>query len=559
MEALRERPRRGRGLSLRTLIVLRWLAVVGQTCAILTAYFALHFPLPLWECLLTIGAGVAMNLATMARARRVDGSLPNGLQTATQLGFDILQLATLLALTGGLDNPFCLLLVAPVTIAAASLPSRQALVLGVMALIALAVLFSWSLPLPWRMHEHLVLPPLYRFGMGLALATGVLFTSGYAWKVAADAEKLELALATTQDVLQREQRLAALGGLAAAAAHELGTPLATIQVVAKELLRASPPDSPVAEDAALMLQQAERCRDILKQLSAQPEEGDALVVEERGERPDGVGPAAHAGADEVGQSPGEAEDLGACLVTDHALEVAHQGREGVGSRSGAEDVVGGLHIGDPVAERLVDGVLEGLGTLGDGHDLRAEHLHARDVEVLAFGVLASHVDRAVQAHEGRRRGGGDAVLAGARLRDDAGLAELLGEECLAQHVVDLVGTRVVEVLPLEEDAHTAQVLLEAVGLRQQGGAPRVVTQQGVQAGAEVGIVPQALPGAVQLLQGAHEGLGDESPTELPEVRPVPVRQCHVSPPASRRRHAPCGGGGGAGRRWEGRADRRGGM
>ena len=279
MEALRERPRRGRGLSLRTLIVLRWLAILGQSAAILTAYFALHFPLPLWECLLTIGAGVVMNLATMARARRIDGSLPNGPQTAAQLGFDILQLATLLALTGGLDNPFCLLLVAPVTIAAASLPSRQALVLGVMALIALAVLFSWSLPLPWRLHEHLVLPPLYRFGMGLALATGVLFTSGYAWKVAADAEKLELALATTQDVLQREQRLAALGGLAAAAAHELGTPLATIQVVAKELLRASPPDTPVAEDAALMLQQAERCRDILKQLSAQPEEGDALYAD----------------------------------------------------------------------------------------------------------------------------------------------------------------------------------------------------------------------------------------------------------------------------------------
>ncbi|MGH7019009.1 MAG: ActS/PrrB/RegB family redox-sensitive histidine kinase, partial [Brevundimonas sp.] len=133
MEALRERPRRGRGLSLRTLIVLRWLAILGQTSAILTAYFALHFPLPLWECLLTIGAGVVMNLATMARARRIDGSLPNGPQTAAQLGFDILQLATLLALTGGLDNPFCLLLVAPVTIAAASLPSRQALLLGVMA------------------------------------------------------------------------------------------------------------------------------------------------------------------------------------------------------------------------------------------------------------------------------------------------------------------------------------------------------------------------------------------------------------------------------------------
>lgn len=278
LAGLPELPRRGRGLSLRTLIVLRWLAVIGQTCAILTAYFALHFPLPLWECLTVIGAGVAMNLATMARARRIDGSLPDGPRTAAQLGFDILQLATLLALTGGLANPFCLLLVAPVTIAAAALPARQAVILGVMALIAVGFLFSWSLPLPWRLHEHLELPGLYRLGLGLALVTGVLFTAGYAWKVAADADKLELALATTQDVLQREQRLAALGGLAAAAAHELGTPLATIQVVAKEMLRDAP-DSPAAEDAALILQQAERCRAILKQLSAQPQEGDALFAD----------------------------------------------------------------------------------------------------------------------------------------------------------------------------------------------------------------------------------------------------------------------------------------
>jgi two-component system sensor histidine kinase RegB len=113
----------------------------------------------------------------------------------------------------------------------------------------------------------------------MALVTGVVFTAGYAWRVAADAEKLELALATTQDVLQREQRLAALGGLAAAAAHELGTPLATIQVVAKELQRASAPDSDAAEDAALILQQAERCRGILTQLSQQPEGDDALYAD----------------------------------------------------------------------------------------------------------------------------------------------------------------------------------------------------------------------------------------------------------------------------------------
>ncbi|MBK6024586.1 ActS/PrrB/RegB family redox-sensitive histidine kinase [Brevundimonas nasdae] len=272
-------PRRGRGFSLRTLIVLRWLTILGQSAAILTAYGVLHFPLPLWPCLIVIAISAGVNVAAMARVRRLESSLPDGRQTAIHLGFDIFQLGVLLGLTGGLENPFCLLLVAPVTIAAAALPARQALLLGLLALVAVAVLFFWSEPLPWRPYEHFHLPTLYRLGMAMALVTGVVFTAGYAWRVAADAEKLELALATTQDVLQREQRLAALGGLAAAAAHELGTPLATIQVVAKEMKRAAPPGGEVAEDADLILQQAERCRGILAQLSQQPEGDDALYAD----------------------------------------------------------------------------------------------------------------------------------------------------------------------------------------------------------------------------------------------------------------------------------------
>ncbi len=274
----RNPPRRSRGLSLRTLIILRWLAVVGQTATVIVLVTMLHFPLPVWECLLVIGASVLMNLTSMSRLLQADSRLPDGRQTARHLGFDILQLSALLALTGGLENPFCLLLVAPVTVAAASLPGRQALLLGLMVLISTTGLFFWSMPLPWQSGTELSLPPLYRFGIGLALITGVVFTSAYAWRVSADAEKLELALATTQDVLQREQRLAALGGLAAAAAHELGTPLATIQVVAKELLRASPADGPIAEDARLMLLQADRCRAILKRLSQRPEDGDEIYT-----------------------------------------------------------------------------------------------------------------------------------------------------------------------------------------------------------------------------------------------------------------------------------------
>ena len=275
----RDLPRRARGLSLRTLIILRWLAIAGQTATVIVLVMMLHFPLPVWQVLSVIGVSALVNLSAMSRLRQTDSRMPDGRQTAIHLGFDILQLTALLAFTGGLENPFCLLLVAPVTVAAASLPGRQALLLGLMVFASTTALFFWSLPLPWVSGTELNLPALYRFGVGLALITGVVFTAAYAWRVAAEAEKLELALATTQDVLQREQRLAALGGLAAAAAHELGTPLATIQIVAKELLRAAAPDGPIAEDARLMLLQADRCREILKRLSQRPEDGDELYTE----------------------------------------------------------------------------------------------------------------------------------------------------------------------------------------------------------------------------------------------------------------------------------------
>ena len=275
-------PRLVRGLELRTLIVLRWLAVAGQTVAVLTASLVLDLGLPIGACLVVILASALMNMTAMARLQTIEGRRSAGRETTAQLGFDIVQLAVLLGLTGGLENPFCLLLVAPVTVAAAALPSRNAMMLGGLALICTGALFLWSLPLPWSEGTTLSLPPLYKVGMGLAVGVGVLFTAGYAWRVTEDADRLALALAATQQVLEREQRLAALGGLAAAAAHELGTPLATIQVVAKEMLRAAnrkSGDPAVAEDARLLIQQADRCREILKRLSQRPEDGDAIYAD----------------------------------------------------------------------------------------------------------------------------------------------------------------------------------------------------------------------------------------------------------------------------------------
>ena len=267
---------RERGLPLRTLVLLRWLAIGGQTAAVVVAAFGLGLEVALAPALGAISVSAGFNLIATARLAGPAARRAPERETAAQLAFDIIQLSVLLALTGGLENPFCLLLVAPVTVAAAALPARHAMLLGGLALVASAMLFFWALPLPWRPGESIELPALYRFGMWSAVGVGVLFTAGYAWRVADEAERSEMALAATQAVLAREQRLAALGGLAAAAAHELGTPLATIQVTAREMLRAAPRGSEAAQDAELLLQQAERCRDILRRLSERPDDGDLV-------------------------------------------------------------------------------------------------------------------------------------------------------------------------------------------------------------------------------------------------------------------------------------------
>ncbi|HEY3814511.1 MAG TPA: ActS/PrrB/RegB family redox-sensitive histidine kinase [Caulobacteraceae bacterium] len=265
--------RRGR-LRLRTLLLLRWIAVCAETAALCVAWL-MDRPVPLAPCLAIIAFSAWLNVILTLIHRARGRHMARDWEAAAQLGFDAVQLGALLALTGGLDNPFCLLLVAPAIVAAVGLPLRQTLAVMAVEIATLAVLGFLSPPVAWFTAspspiawEHL--------GVLAAIAVGIVFTAGYAWQAAAEGARMELALAATEAVLAREQRLSALGGLAAAAAHELGTPLATIQVVAKELLRSSPENDPVAEDARLLMQQAERCRDILKNLAQRPETGDIV-------------------------------------------------------------------------------------------------------------------------------------------------------------------------------------------------------------------------------------------------------------------------------------------
>ncbi|WP_373505255.1 ActS/PrrB/RegB family redox-sensitive histidine kinase [Aestuariivirga sp.] len=261
-------------LRLRTLVRLRWLAIVGQAGAVLGVHFVLGFPVPLGLCLGAIALSAWLNIFLTIRWRK--SVRLHETHAGLLLVYDVMQLAVLLYLTGGLENPFSFLFLVPVTISATSLTMRWTLWLGLMAFACATFLAFKHYPLPWLPGERLELPEVYIAGMWAAIICGVVFSAIYARRIADEARQMSTALSATEMVLAREQRLSALDGLAAAAAHELGTPLATIALVAKELKRELPAKGPHTEDIDLLISQTARCREILARLSNREAQTDEM-------------------------------------------------------------------------------------------------------------------------------------------------------------------------------------------------------------------------------------------------------------------------------------------
>jgi two-component system sensor histidine kinase RegB len=261
---------------MQTIVRLRWFGVLGQLGTVLFVRWGLGYDLPLGWCLLLIALSAWMNvgLRVLYPARH---RLSPTFATAV-LACDIIGLAALLYLTGGLENPFALLFIAPVTVSAATLPVRNTIGLGALAVAAATLLVAFHLPLPWYPPAVFALPWIYKAGVWAAIVAGMLFLALYTARLSREARLMTAALAASDLVLAREQRLHALDGLAAAAAHELGTPLATIALVTKELEREAantPEMAPhIVEDIALLRSQAERCREILRKLTRSSGEQD---------------------------------------------------------------------------------------------------------------------------------------------------------------------------------------------------------------------------------------------------------------------------------------------
>jgi two-component system, sensor histidine kinase RegB len=255
---------RSNWVRLRTLVILRWFAIMGQITAVVIAVTVYRLQIEVGLAAMAIGASIVANLLSTfisPQSRRLSER-----EASLMLGFDILQLGLLLYLTGGLSNPYAMLMLAPVTIAATVLHLRSTIFLGLLAMTVLTVIARWHLPLLTETGDPLELPDLFLFGFWTALMIGVVFLGIYARQVTTEMHTMSEALVATQLALAREQKLTDLGGVIAAAAHELGTPLATIKLVSSEMLEELAGQPDLYADAALIRTQADRCRDILRSM-----------------------------------------------------------------------------------------------------------------------------------------------------------------------------------------------------------------------------------------------------------------------------------------------------
>jgi len=261
-----------RSLRLQTLIRLRWLAVGGQSLAVVVTALWLQFPLPIVPCSVLIACLALLNVFLTLRFPPTQRLTPPA--AFSLLGLDLAQLTALLFITGGLANPFAPLLCVPVIISSASQPKPQSIVLAGLAVLGVTALAFSPFPLPWYPGTVLLMPRVLTAGIWFAIVSMTAFAAFYTYRVSLEASELSEALTATELVLQREKHLSQLDGLAAAAAHELGTPLATISVVAKEMERELGDDPRFGEDVHLLRSQSERCRDILRRLTTLSSESE---------------------------------------------------------------------------------------------------------------------------------------------------------------------------------------------------------------------------------------------------------------------------------------------
>jgi two-component system sensor histidine kinase RegB len=265
----------GLGIRAKTLINLRWIAVLGQTITCLVVEYFFGFQLPWLEILLTILALIISNLALYPRYS--NNNRLSETATTVVIAADILQLALLIFFTGGLSNPFVVLFITPIAITVTSLPIRSTSILIFLTIIFITILGSFNYPLESNMLD-LSVPPIFILGMWVSLFVTILFLTFYAGGLTDESRKISAALKVAENLLVKEKNLSSLDGLAAAAAHHLGTPLGTISLIANELKNDESINENAKKDLMILSEEVDKCKKILGSLGEKPSSDDDLIT-----------------------------------------------------------------------------------------------------------------------------------------------------------------------------------------------------------------------------------------------------------------------------------------
>ena len=251
-------------LDRKTLVYLRWIAIIGQIFAINIVFFVLKLEFPILIAYSVIFLGLLSNLYLQFGIKKVQ---LKDFYAGTFLFLDLIQLSFLLYLTGGISNPFSILLMVPTVVSSTFLSLGTTIILGLSTICFLFLLTVFHYPLPGIHENSFTFPEFYLVGFFIAIIIGLVFLGYFGVRFSGETKKRSEALNKLQEILAKEYELESLGGQAAAAAHSLGTPLATISVVAKELKKEIGNNKEYAKDIDLLISQTKRCSEILKKIS----------------------------------------------------------------------------------------------------------------------------------------------------------------------------------------------------------------------------------------------------------------------------------------------------
>jgi two-component system sensor histidine kinase RegB len=264
----------GLRITLETLINIRWIAIVGQFFTVSVVEYFLKFEFSYFGTLTLIFLSALVNIYLEINKSKF--LTINNFHATLSIFYDLVQLILLLFMTGGLSNPFSILIIVPTTISVTYLSRGSSQFIVTCSIIFSTVIAFYHMPLPYPVNESLVLPKYYNIGLWLSLGIGIIFLGNYAYQLGRDNRVRSTALSRLEEELTKEKVVNSVGGMAAAAVHELATPLATISLVSKELQKQLKDNSNIKEDINLLIEQSERCSSILKDI-AQRKQKDEFI------------------------------------------------------------------------------------------------------------------------------------------------------------------------------------------------------------------------------------------------------------------------------------------